>query len=48
MMNAAQVSKVASELGLRLAWIVERQVWKRETDYGDYKLSRRSAIIIET
>lgn len=48
MMNAAQLSKVRSELGLRLAWVVERHAWKRETDYGDYKLSRRSAIVIET
>jgi hypothetical protein len=45
-MNAAQLSKVRSELGLRLAWIVERHVWKRETDYGDYKLTKRGAVVI--
>jgi hypothetical protein len=47
MMNAAQLSKVRSELGLRLAWIVEQHVWKRESDYGDYKLSKRCAIVIK-
>jgi hypothetical protein len=48
MLDAAQLSKLRSESGLRLAWVVERRVWKRESDYGDYKLFQRAALIIDT
>jgi hypothetical protein len=48
LMDAKQLSKAQSELDLHLVWFVERRVWKRESDYGDYKLITRTAIVSET
>jgi hypothetical protein len=47
-MDARHLSKAQFELGGRLAWFVERHVWQRKGDYGDYTFSVRTAIVIET
>lgn len=46
-LDVSLLSKAQSETGLRLAWFLERSVWKRESDYGDFRLERRRAIVIE-
>lgn len=46
-LDASLLSDAQTETGLRLGWFVERCVWKRESDYGDFKLERHRAIVIE-
>ncbi|WP_110787752.1 NACHT domain-containing protein [Rhodopseudomonas palustris] len=46
-LDASLLSKAQTESGLRLGWFVERSVWTRESDYGDFELERQRAIVIE-
>ena len=46
-LEATELAKAQAALGLRLAWCVERRIWERESDFGDFKLRKSRAIVIE-
>lgn len=47
MVDRSVLTNVQAELGLRLAWFVDQRIWKRQTDYGDFKLSKTRTLVID-
>ena len=46
-MDASELAKAQAENSHRLGWAVDTLVWRREDDRGDFKPSKRRAVVIE-